>query len=173
MASDEGGERGAEAPDAGAKISGPTDAGAEVPGPTVLGDTSDLAAPGRVSLVALARARELPATQLAHPFGPEWDVFTVAGKIFLLATAEPGGRDEERRIVNLKVDPADSEALRAEFAAITPGFHMNKRHWISVYPSPDIPSDLVRDLVTESYLLVVAGLPKARRPVDPATFRLA
>jgi predicted DNA-binding protein (MmcQ/YjbR family) len=28
----------------------------------------------------------------------------------------------------------------------------------------------VEDLVTESYLLVVENLPRAERPVDPATF---
>ena len=34
-------------------------------------------------------------------------------------------------------------------------------------------SGLIDDLVTESYLLVVEGLPNQQRPVDPETFRRA
>ncbi len=47
---------------------------------------------------------------------------------------------------------------------------MNKKHWISLRPGGTLPQDLVRELVTESYLLVVENLPRRRRPVDPATF---
>lgn len=37
-------------------------------------------------------------------------------------------------------------------------------------PDTDVDAQLVRDLVTESCLLVVEKLPRARRPVDPETF---
>ncbi|MER6066853.1 hypothetical protein ABT167_38160 [Streptomyces sp. NPDC001792] len=47
---------------------------------------------------------------------------------------------------------------------------MNKKHWITVKPAADIGQALVDSLVTESYLLVVAGLPRHSRPVDPDTF---
>jgi predicted DNA-binding protein (MmcQ/YjbR family) len=47
---------------------------------------------------------------------------------------------------------------------------MNKKHWITVRPGADIEQALVDDLVTESYLLVVAGLPRQSRPVDPDPF---
>jgi predicted DNA-binding protein (MmcQ/YjbR family) len=50
---------------------------------------------------------------------------------------------------------------------------MDKKHWITLHPGGGIDAGLVDDLVTESYLLVVEGLPKRRRPVDPETFRLA
>lgn len=45
---------------------------------------------------------------------------------------------------------------------------MNKRHWISLTPGPSLNEDLVRELVTESYLLVVEKLPRAQRPIDPS-----
>ena len=47
---------------------------------------------------------------------------------------------------------------------------MNKKHWITVMPGPGINEELIRELVMESYLLVVDGLPKYRQPVDPASF---
>ena len=61
-------------------------------------------------------------------------------------------------------------SLREAFPDIIPGYHMNKRHWISLKPDGELEPAFVDDLVTESYLLVVEGLPKRLRPVDPATF---
>lgn len=80
-------------------------------------------------------------------------------------TAGGGGRG---RIVNLKADPEDVRALTEAYPSILPGYHMSKRHWITLRPGADLTAALVRELVTESYLLVVTTLPRARRPVDPA-----
>jgi predicted DNA-binding protein (MmcQ/YjbR family) len=114
---------------------------------------------------AAARAEELPGAGLEHPFGPEWDVWKVRGKVFLLL-AEVGGVP----VVTVKAAPEDAVALRGQHDDVTPGYHMDKRHWITVRPGGGLEEDLLDDLVTESYLLVVEGLPRARRPVDPATF---
>jgi predicted DNA-binding protein (MmcQ/YjbR family) len=114
---------------------------------------------------AAARAEELPGADLEHPFGPEWDVWKVRGKVFLLL-AEVGGVP----VVTVKAAPEDAVALRGQHDDVTPGYHMDKRHWITVRPGGGLEEDLLDDLVTESYLLVVEGLPRARRPVDPATF---
>ncbi|MGO1227540.1 MAG: MmcQ/YjbR family DNA-binding protein [Brachybacterium sp.] len=112
-----------------------------------------------------ARAEELPAAEATHPFGPEYEVFKVVGGMFLLLTEVRG-----EPIVVLKADPRDSEALRQSHSDITPGYHMNKRHWITLEPGGTLDAELVRELVTESYLLVVEGLPRAKRPVDPGSF---
>jgi predicted DNA-binding protein (MmcQ/YjbR family) len=114
---------------------------------------------------ARARSRELPGANLEHPFGPGWDVYKVQGKVFMLLTDVTG-----EAIVILKADPADSRALREQYRDITPGYHMNKRHWITLHSSGDLSKPLIDDLVTESYLLVVENLPGAKRPVDPAIF---
>lgn len=114
---------------------------------------------------ARARAEELPGAGLEHPFGPEWEVFKVGGKVFMLLTEITG-----EPIVILKAAPRDGEALREQHEEITPGDHMNKRHWITLSPGGGLHQPLVEELVTESYLLVVENLPRARRPVDPATF---
>lgn len=119
----------------------------------------------QIQAVARTRAEELPGSSLTHPFGPDWDVFKVRGKVLLLQTATTG-----EQIVILKATPADSTTLRDAYPDITPGYHMNKRHWITLNPGGAIDEELVRNLVTESYLLVVENLPRSKRPVDPQTF---
>ena len=113
---------------------------------------------------AAARADELPGSERENPFGPEWDVYKVRGRVFLLLPLDGTGR------VTLKSQPDDAEALRETFADIVPGYHMNKKHWITLNPGPSLEEGLVTELVTESYLLVVEKLPRAQRPVDPQTF---
>ncbi|MFF5972055.1 MmcQ/YjbR family DNA-binding protein [Streptomyces sp. NPDC012769] len=91
------------------------------------------------------------------PFGPDVSVFKVAGKMFALSWL-----DAEPLRVNLKCDPEEALRLREEHPAIAPGYHMNKRHWNTVTVT-ELPDRLVRELVEDSYDLVVAGLPKAVR----------
>lgn len=114
---------------------------------------------------ARERVEELPGAELEHPFGPDWDVYKVRDKVFMLLTEITG-----EPIVIVKAAPEDGKALREQHEDITPGYHMNKQHWVTLHPGGNLPEQLVEDLVTESYLLVVENLPRAKRPVDPATF---
>ncbi|QDY80878.1 MmcQ/YjbR family DNA-binding protein [Streptomyces qinzhouensis] len=91
------------------------------------------------------------------PFGDEVSVFKVAGKIFALSWL-----DGSPLRVNLKCEPEQAIRLRADHPAIVPGYHMNKRHWNTVTVG-ELPPRLVRELVEDSYDLVVAGLPRAVR----------
>lgn len=100
----------------------------------------------------------LPGTEETTPFGPEALVYKVAGKMFALASME---EDEGR--MNLKCDPERSLALRAEWEAIIPGYHMNKRHWNTLICDGSLPTALVQELIKHSYDLVVAGLPRKVR----------
>jgi len=115
--------------------------------------------------IARARALELPASGMEMPFGPGAEVAKVLGKMFLVLTEVEGVP-----VVVLKTEPRDAEALRAAHPEITPGYHMNKRHWITLNPGGTLEEDVVRELVTDSYLLVVETLPRSQRPVDPQTF---
>lgn len=114
---------------------------------------------------AAARAEELPGAALTHPFGPGWDVWKVRDKVFLLQSVLDG-----EQLTTLKCAPEDALALCEALAEITPGYHMNKRHWISVRAGAGIDAALVDDLVTDSYLLVVSRLARAQQPVDPRSF---
>lgn len=118
--------------------------------------------------IARERADELPGSELGQPFGPDWDVYKVRGKVFALLTEVTG-----EPMVTLKADPEESVALRAAHAEIAPGYHMNKRHWITLTAGEGLDAALVRELLTISYLLVVEGLPRAVRPVNPAEYARA
>ena len=135
----------------------------------------------RLQRISRNAALELPAAEITHPFGPEWDVFKVAGKMFMLHHRLPdhGAKDVDApggtRIIVLKADPGDVHALQRAHPFIFPGYHLNKKHWITVVaPGGAADGDdfrqLVRELVTDSYRNVVLGLPKAKRPVDPMDF---
>lgn len=66
-------------------------------------------------------AQELPAAELEQPFGPDWEMFKVRGKVFMLMTEVPG-----RPVVILKAEPGEVRALQEHNSHITPGYHMNK-----------------------------------------------
>ncbi|WP_030205427.1 MmcQ/YjbR family DNA-binding protein [Streptomyces sp. NRRL S-87] len=91
------------------------------------------------------------------PFGAETSVFKVLGKMFALSAL-----DGRPLTVNLKCEPELAVRLRAEHPAITPGWHMNKRHWNTVTVD-GVPARMLRELIEDSYDLVVAGLPRADR----------
>jgi predicted DNA-binding protein (MmcQ/YjbR family) len=92
------------------------------------------------------------------PFGPATSVFKVAGKMFALSQL---GADSLR--VSLKCEPDLAEALRGAHAAVLPGYHLNKRHWNTVVIDGSLPDDAIRDMIEDSYDLVVSKLPRERR----------
>lgn len=100
----------------------------------------------------------LPTAVEDYPFGDSAAVFKVAGRMFALVAlaGNPGS-------VNLKCDPALALELRARYAAVRPGYHMNKRHWNTVDLDGSIPDGEVQEMIEHSYELVVASLPRAQR----------
>lgn len=107
-------------------------------------------------------AQELPGARPGHPFGDDWEVLKVRGKVSMLMTEVPW-----RPVVILTSEPGEALALREHNSHITPGHHMDKKHWITLEDGDGVDESLVRELVTESSRLVVAHLPKAEQPVDP------
>lgn len=101
----------------------------------------------------------LPGTSYDFPFGPDTIVFRVAGKMFALA-----GIHDDPLEVNLKCEPDLARDLRVAYEAIVPGYHMNKEHWNTVRCGGDVPDDQLERLVAHSHELVVAGLPRSKRP---------
>ena len=111
--------------------------------------------------LAWAAALALSGAEQSQPFGPEYEVFKVGGKVFMMTTVRRG-----TPIVTLKCEPEHALALREEFATITPGYHMNKRHWTSLTAGHGVTPALIEELVENAYLLVVDGLPRDRRPLS-------
>lgn len=75
------------------------------------------------------------------------------------------GLDDDPVCVTLKGHPDDNEADRAEYPAVRPGWHMNKRHWNTVTLDGSVPDDVLTEMIRASYALVVRGLPRAARPI--------
>jgi predicted DNA-binding protein (MmcQ/YjbR family) len=92
------------------------------------------------------------------PFGSETSVFKVGGKMFALSQL----RGDPLK-VSVKCEPPLAEELRAAHPAITPGYHLNKRHWNTVLIDGSLPARMIADMVEDSYDLVVSKLPRARR----------
>lgn len=106
---------------------------------------------------------EKPEVVLDHPFGPEAEVYKVKHKMFALVS-----HHFDHDIVNLKCEPEEALALRDIFAGVIPGYHMNKKHWNTVFlakaPSPHhVPAAEIQRMIDRSYTLVVKSLPKAER----------
>jgi predicted DNA-binding protein (MmcQ/YjbR family) len=112
---------------------------------------------------AVRWCEELLGAELTFPFGPHPAVFKVSGRMFALLDL-----DAEPTFVSLKCDPEYAAVLVAEHSGIRPGWHLNKRHWISVDFDADLPDGLLEELVLDSYHLVLEKVPRSRRPLGQA-----
>ncbi len=104
-------------------------------------------------------ALSLPGAVADHPFEDD-DILIlrhgIEGKWFgALMTVQKRrvGIDEDGaiEILNLKLDPEESYAVRELFEGIIPGYHMNKRHWISVLLNGSVPAEIRETLIGKSY----------------------
>jgi predicted DNA-binding protein (MmcQ/YjbR family) len=100
----------------------------------------------------------LPGAAEDYPFGESVAVFKVAGRMFALVALEGTPAS-----VNLKCDPALALELRARYPSVRPGYHANKRHWNTVELDGSIDDDELQWMISHSYELVVANLPRAAR----------
>ncbi len=91
-------------------------------------------------------------------FKAEWGVdrYMLRDKMFLMHGCDNKGRE----IITLKLEPMLGEALRAEYDCIVPGYYMNKAHWNSVYTDGNVPDELLKTMIDQSYDLILASLPK-------------
>jgi predicted DNA-binding protein (MmcQ/YjbR family) len=99
-----------------------------------------------------------PGAEETFPFGPDTSVFKVGGKMFALSQL---GAASLR--VSLKCEPQLAESLRATHPAVLPGYHLNKRHWNTVIIDGSLTEQMVRDLIEDSYDLVVQQFSARRR----------
>jgi predicted DNA-binding protein (MmcQ/YjbR family) len=104
-----------------------------------------------------------PGAKEEFPFGEQASVFKVGGKMFAISALESRPLQ-----VSLKIDPELGEGLRGAYPAIQPGYHLNKRHWVTVTLDGSVSDEMLLELLEDSYDLVVAGLPAAQRARLPA-----
>jgi len=89
-----------------------------------------------------------PEATEGFPFGEDTLVFKVRGKIFALASLDGD------HTVNLKCDPGFALELREKYPAVTPGYHMNKKHWNTIILDGSVPDKEVLTWIDRSYNLV-------------------
>jgi len=99
----------------------------------------------------------LPQAIETFPFGEETSVFKTSGNGKIFALSSLGG---DPLAVSLKCDPEESRALREEYSQITPGYHLNKKHWITIVLDGHVDDELVRQLIQDSHALVRPKVPR-------------
>ena len=123
-------------------------------------------------MMTAASAREYllskPEAVEDYPFGPDVMVFKVKGKMFALLSSVGGKNPDKRAQMNLKCDPLEATQLRDVFDDVIAGYHMNKKHWNTLYLTDgekisDIPVGEVERQIDNSYALVLQGMTKALR----------
>jgi predicted DNA-binding protein (MmcQ/YjbR family) len=96
------------------------------------------------------------------PFGPDIYVYKTLGKVFAILSVKEG-----LARVNLKADPTEALMLRQMFSAVTPGYHMNKRHWNTVLLDGSVPEGELKRQIEQSWALVQPK--KTRKKVSAAS----
>ena len=98
---------------------------------------------------------EFQGSESSSPFGPEALVFKVMGKMFALVS-----QGEELPRVTLKCNPEDGAMLVGQYESVVPGYYMNKKHWVTISLTGELPTEMLNELSKESYKLVVSKLTK-------------
>jgi predicted DNA-binding protein (MmcQ/YjbR family) len=101
-----------------------------------------------------------PGATEEFPFGDDVAVFKVGGKIFAILTV-----DSRSGSVSLKCDPRWAEHLRQVYPAVSPGYHLSKRHWNTVLLDGTVADGEIAEMLGHSYTIVAEFLPRSRRPL--------
>ncbi len=100
----------------------------------------------------------LPAVTEDLPFDEETLCLRVDNHIFAMLSL-----DSTHNNVALKCNPDMAVALREQYKAVTPGYHMNKRYWNDVYLDSDMDDAILKRCICHSYNEVVRKLPKYKQ----------
>lgn len=98
---------------------------------------------------------KLPHATERCPFGPDTLAMEIGGRMFCLMTL-----DGEWNFYNIKVNPDYGIELCERYSGIRPGYHMNKRHWVSVDFQGDVPDSMQEQLLRHSYYQTAMKLPR-------------
>ncbi|MBK7710578.1 MAG: MmcQ/YjbR family DNA-binding protein [Bacteroidales bacterium] len=81
----------------------------------------------------------------SFPFGDDTLVFKTGGKIFALVNLDGD------LSINLKCEPSLALELRERYTSVTPGYHMNKKHWNTVQLDGSVPDKEIFSWIDHSY----------------------
>jgi len=95
----------------------------------------------------------------SFPFDEETLVFKVMDKMFLLTNLDGD------LSINVKCNPELAIELREEYPAIKPGFHMNKKHWNTIFINGSLSESFIKEQIDNSYNLIIDKLPKNKKNI--------
>ena len=91
----------------------------------------------------------MPEARLEYPFDEKTAVYKIGDKMFALLPEE-----KTPLSLSLKCDPQLSKVLREKYETVMPGYHLNKKHWITILLTGQLSWEEVQDLIRHSYILV-------------------
>ncbi len=89
-----------------------------------------------------------------------WIRYQIGGKMFVAVCLDD---KDAPYYITLKLDPEQGDILRQQYEDIIPGYYMNKVHWNSVKPDGKVPDEVLKDLLDQSYQLVLGGFSKKKQ----------
>jgi predicted DNA-binding protein (MmcQ/YjbR family) len=95
-------------------------------------------------------ALSLRGVEETFPFGDNVIVFKIHGKMFLLLPL-----NSENLNFNVKCNPELAMELREQYSCIQPGYHMNKKHWNTVFVDGSLTGKQIKEFIKNSYHLVM------------------
>lgn len=100
----------------------------------------------------------LSKAKAVKEFKEEWNAtrYLVGGKMFALLGHDASGKE----IITVKLEPCFGQFLRDKYEDIVPGYYMNKEHWNSLSLDGNVPDDVCKDMIDQSYQLIFKSLTK-------------
>ena len=95
----------------------------------------------------------LPGCEVRYPFDSDVRAWCIGKKMFAWCATSRTPLE-----IQIKADTTLVPYLVENYEFILPGYHMNKRHWITVR-GQDCPDDMLTDLIEDSHILVARSLP--------------
>ena len=89
-----------------------------------------------------------------------WIRYQIGGKMFAAICLD---EYDLPYYITLKLDPLEGDFWRKRYADIIPGYYMNKVHWNSVKADGNVPDDVLKDLLTKAYRIVLGNLSKKKQ----------
>lgn len=112
-------------------------------------------------------ALSLPHATEYMPFGDDYIVFRIGGKIFMALPLD--GQLDTR--ITIKLPPELGQELREHYEGVRPAWHWNKKHWNDIMlEHSDFTDAHIKEWITISYNTVRDKLPRTiRATLSPAT----
>ena len=89
-----------------------------------------------------------------------WIRYQIGGKMFAAICLD---EYDLPYYITLKLDPLEGDFWRKRYADIIPGYYMNKVHWNSVKADGNVPDDVLKDLLTKAYRIVLGSLSRKKQ----------